>query len=74
MVLLSAFAGRTLTFGKIIAEEVAETRHTESNYRDALLELEKDGMITVVPLADVRPMQAGGLKRTLSAATRITFS
>jgi len=70
---LSAFAGRTAAFDQIIEEEMASTRYTDSNYRDALLELESEGLLVMDPPAVERPMQAGGVKRTLPGRTRITF-
>lgn len=70
---LSVFAGRTLTFEQVIAEEVPSTRYTDSNYRDALLELEAEGRIVLDPPAEKRPLQAGGRRRTLSGRIRITF-
>ncbi len=70
---LSVFAGRMLTFEQIIAEETPSTRYTDSNYRDALLELEEETRIITDPPAEQRPMQSGGQKRTLSGKTRITF-
>lgn len=71
--LLSAFAGRTLTFDQIIKEEIASTRYTDSNYRDALRELESEGLVAMDPAAAERPMQARGVKRTLAGRVRITF-
>jgi three-Cys-motif partner protein len=74
--LLSAFvAGRTATFDEIIEEETALTHFTETNYRDALLELEAETESRVImePPATCRPFQPGGLKRTLSGRTRIPF-
>lgn len=70
---LSAFAGRTLTFDQIIEQEMASTRYTGSNYRDALLELESERRVVMEPPAAEGPMQAGGVKRTLPGRTRITF-
>lgn len=70
---LSAFAGRTLTFDQVIEEEMALTRYTAPNYRDALLELESEGRVVMDPPAAERPMQARGVKRTLPGKTRITF-
>jgi len=64
--LLAVFAGRALAFERVLAEEAPSTRFTESNYRDALLELEEEGLIVVDPPAEKRPLQAGGHKRTLS--------
>jgi len=70
---LAAFAGRVLTFEQVLTEEAPSTRFTESNYRDALLELEEEGRILADPQAEERPLQAGGHKRTLSGRVRITF-
>lgn len=71
--LLSVFHGRTLAFEQILVEESPLTRYTDSNYRDALLELENEQRIIVDPPAERRPFQAGGLKRTLAIKTKITF-
>jgi hypothetical protein len=71
--MFEVFAGRTITLKDILAEEAPKTQYTESNYRDALLELERDGQIVVEPRAEDRPFQAGGEKRTLPEQTRITF-
>ena len=71
--LQAAFAGRTLTFAEIIEQEMACTHFTESNYRDALLELEAEGRIEVNPAAEMRPFQAGRRKRTMSNRTQIRF-
>jgi three-Cys-motif partner protein len=46
--LLSVFAGRMITFGSLLQEE-AQTNYTESNYRDAVLNLERDGRVTLDP-------------------------
>ncbi len=70
---LTVFAGRTLTLEHVLAEETTSTWFTDSNYRDALLELEQEGQILVDPPAEKRPLQAGRHKRTLSAKTTITF-
>ena len=70
--LLSVFAGRVVTFGNLLQEE-AETQYTESNYRDALLKLERDRRITVDPSPEKRRLQAGGEKRTLPKKASIRF-
>ena len=57
--LLSVFAGRMVTFGNLLQEE-AETQYTESNYRDALLKLERDRRVAVDPPPEKRRLQAGG--------------
>jgi hypothetical protein len=70
--LLATFAGRAITFASLLQEE-AQTQYTESNYRDAVLKLEREGRVTVVPPANARRMQAGGQKRTLPKAVSISF-
>jgi three-Cys-motif partner protein len=72
--LLSAFAGREVSFRQIIAEELRRTNYTESNYRDALLELEKAGQVKVSPISDKRRWHEAGVKRTLPLGTKIVFS
>jgi hypothetical protein len=71
--LLSVFAGREVTFKQIIAEELRETNFIESNYRDALLELEHAGRVRVTPSAEDRRWHEAGVKRTLPLATKIIF-
>jgi three-Cys-motif partner protein len=70
--LLSVFAGREVRFG-ILLEEEAQTRYTESNYRDAVLKLEGEGRLIVDPPAENRRFQAGGEKRTLPKNALIRF-
>ena len=70
--LLQVFAGRTLTFDEIIQAE-ADTRFTDTAYRNALLELEHEQRVTVNPPADQRRFQPGGERRSLSGSTSITF-
>ena len=70
--LLSVFSGRVVTFGLLLQEE-ARTQYTESNYRDAVLNLERDGRITVDPPLEKRRLQAGGEKRTLPKKASISF-
>ena len=48
--LLEVFAGRKVTFEQLVSEESEKTRYTDSNYRDAVLELEKEGTVNVDPL------------------------
>ncbi len=71
--LLEVFAGRTLTFGQLLHEEVRETQYTETNYRDALLRLESEFRIITNPPAQARRMQAGNEKRTLPTVTALEF-
>jgi three-Cys-motif partner protein len=70
--LLQAFAGRTLTFDELIQEE-ADTRFTDTAYRSALLDLEEDGSVIMVPPAEQRRPRRGGGRRSLPGATSITF-
>src|ERR1035438_6567322 len=65
--LLQVFAGRTLTFDEIIQAE-ADTRFTDTAYRNALLELEHEQRVTVNPPADQRRFQPGGERRSLSGS------
>ncbi len=70
--LLSVYAGRQIRFGSLLQEE-AQTQYPESNYRDALLKLEREGRINVDPPAEDRRFQAGGDKRTLPKSVLIRF-
>jgi hypothetical protein len=70
--LLSLYADREVQF-EVLLQEEASTRFTESNYRDALLNLEGEGRITVHPAAEDRRFQAGGKRRTRSREVYIRF-
>ena len=70
--LLSAFSGRELRFDVLLQEE-SSTRFTDSNYRDALLNLEARGEVQVTPPASERRFQAGGEKRALPKSAKIHF-
>ncbi len=70
--LLSSFGGRHLKFQELLQEE-SQMRFTESNYRDAILNLESQGRVHVDPPAAARRFQAGGQKRTLPVSVHITF-
>jgi len=70
--LLSVFAGRKIQFELLLSEE-AGTHFTESNYRDALLDLESTGRVHVEPSAELRRLQPGGQKRTLPKGVWLTF-
>jgi three-Cys-motif partner protein len=71
--LLEVFAGRKLTFKRLLEEEAAETQYIDTNYRDAVLRLEAEFRIEVEPSAQKRRMQAGNTKRTLPESTTLTF-
>jgi three-Cys-motif partner protein len=70
--LISVFGGRRIRFDALLQEE-SQTRFTESSYRDAILNLERDGRATVDPPAGARRFQAGGQKRTLPKEVHIQF-
>ena len=70
--LLDRFHGRRIQFGRLLEEE-SRSRFTDSNYRDAILELERNSRVTVNPPAESRRWQAGGLKRSLPLTAYITF-
>lgn len=70
--LLEVFAGRTLTFDELVEKE-AETQYTDTNYRDAVLQLESEFRIEVDPPAKQRRMQSGGIKRSLPGVTLLKF-
>jgi three-Cys-motif partner protein len=69
---LSRYFGRKIRFETLLQEE-ANTSFTESNYRDALLNLEDAGRIVVTPPAEERRFQAGGKRRTLPKSVYIQF-
>jgi three-Cys-motif partner protein len=70
--LLHTYKG-SITFGDIIDTEETLTQYTDTNYRDALLELEADGSVEMDPPSEQRRFQPGGVKRTLPRRTKITF-
>jgi three-Cys-motif partner protein len=70
--LLQVFAGRTLTFHDLILLE-ADTRFTDTAYRNALLELEEEERVTMNPPAEQRRLRPGGERRSLPGGTSITF-
>jgi len=70
--LLQVFAGRTLAFDELVLAE-ADTRFTDTAYRNALLELEEEGRVRLDPPAQERRFQPGGERRTLPGSTSITF-
>ncbi len=70
--LSEVFGGRTLTFEELVKEEAAE-QYTDTNYRDAVLQLETEFRIEVDPPAKARRMQSGGVKRTLPSGTLLKF-
>jgi three-Cys-motif partner protein len=71
--LVEVFADRQLKFEALLSEEAAHTDFTETNYRDALLQLEMELRIEVNPPAATRKMQSGNAKRTLPKESVLTF-
>lgn len=69
--LLTRFAGRTLTMKKIYELHHVNTPYISSNYKDALKQLEEKDMITCNPPASDRPMRRG--KRTFADRVEVTF-
>ena len=56
--LLQGFVGQTLTFDELVLAE-ADTRFTDTAYRNALLGLEEDGSVTMNPPAEQRRLRPG---------------
>jgi hypothetical protein len=71
--LLEVFAGQNLTFYDLVQKEAAETQSTDTNYRDAVLQLEAEFRVLVDPPAEARRMQRGGVKRTLPGESTLRF-
>ena len=71
--LLEVFAGRTITFKRLLDEEAPATQYTDTSYRDAVLRLEAEFRIDVDPESQQRRMQAGSRKRTLPESATLTF-
>jgi len=70
--LLRVFAGHTLTFDELIVKE-SGTDFTDTVYRNALLDLEEEGCVTMSPVAQERRFRSDGRRRSLPGATTITF-
>lgn len=69
--LLTRFAGKTLTMKQIYESHHVNTPYISANYKDVLNQLEEQGRITCNPPADDRPMRHG--KRTFADRVRVTF-
>lgn len=69
--LLTKFAGKTLTMKQIYELHHVNTPFISANYKDALNQLEGKGMITCNPPADERPMRHG--KKTFADRVKVTF-
>lgn len=65
--LLSRFAGETLTMQKIFEDHNVDTPYIARNYKDALLKLEANGKISANPPASKRR------KNTFAAHVLVTF-
>ncbi len=69
--LLTKFAGRTLTMKNIYELHHVNTPYIASNYKDALNQLEERGMIICDPPSESRRMRQG--KRTFADSVKVTF-
>lgn len=68
--LMEEYAGQTITFERLFREHNVGRRYIERNYRDALLELEEEGKVTVE--MDTKRRRYKG-KPTLPGHARIIF-
>ena len=71
--LLRELAGQTLSVEDVIASyNTGLSKHyTERNYKDALLELESNGQVTMSPKLSDRPSRSG--RPTLADRVRVSF-
>jgi three-Cys-motif partner protein len=69
--LLSEFAGKTLTMKEIFERHNIGRRFISPNYKQALISLEKQGKIVTDPPADKRPLRKG--IRTFGDNVKVTF-
>lgn len=69
--LLAKFAGRTMTMKDVFEADHVDTPFIDSNYKDALAQLEAAGNIKVDPPADKRQKRNG--KPTFGEKVRVTF-
>lgn len=69
--LLVRFAGKTLSMGAIYEQHNEDTPFVERNYKDALIELEAEGLITVEPPATKRRPYQG--KASFGEKVMVTF-
>jgi hypothetical protein len=69
--LCEKYAGKTMTMLEIFEEHSLRRDYISSNYKDALNELEDEGLITVDPPASERPARKG--KRTFKDEAIVTF-
>lgn len=65
------FAGKTLTMRQIYERHSVDTPYIDTNYKEALRQLEAAGTITADPPAAQRPKRAG--KPTFANHVRVTF-
>jgi hypothetical protein len=70
--LLSEFAGKTLTMKEIFEQHNIGRRFISSNYKQALLSLEQQGKISTDPPADKRRQRKG--IRTFADDVIVTFT
>lgn len=69
--LCADFSGRSLSMSDIFKEHGLRKNYIESNYKDALKELEAENRIVASPPASKRPKRGG--KPTFSGSTIVTF-
>ncbi len=69
--LLDEFAGKTMTMLEVYEQHHIGKRYINTNYKDALRNLESQGKITVHPPASERPKRKG--KLTFADSVNVTF-
>jgi three-Cys-motif partner protein len=69
--LLTDFAGRTMTMKQIFDQHNVGTSYIEKNYKDVLANLEIEGKIRAEPPASTRPKRKG--KVTFADKVKVTF-
>lgn len=69
--LLAHFSGKSLTMQEIYEEHQVGRPYIESNYKDALTQLEQTGAVTVAPPSSRRPTRKG--KATFAKQVMVTF-
>ena len=70
-ILLTEFAGRTMTMQQIFDRHNVGTRYVSGNYKEILAKLESEGKIQTEPPANKRPKRKG--KVTFADRVKVTF-